>query len=235
MQATVAAALAGSGADLVVLDLGAARPRRARGAGELRQWSAVPVIVLSVRAGEAEKGARLRRRRERLRHQALCVQELMARIRALLRDRAAPGEMPPLFDDGVLRVDMARREVRLGGELLALSRKEYLLLALLVRHAGRVVTQPQILREVWGPTPPAGHALPAHPRGCCARSSATRRLRRAGSPPSRALACASWARHDGGCGALIRIKAAASARWHTDPPFPAVAACRLPPCPATNT
>jgi two-component system KDP operon response regulator KdpE len=57
-----------------------------------------------------------------------------------------------VFDDGRLRVDLARREVTLAGETVVLSRKEYALLALLVAHAGRVVTQPQLLRELWGPT-----------------------------------------------------------------------------------
>lgn len=146
------AALAGSGADLVVLDLGLPDRDGHAVLAELRQWSGVPVIVLSVRAGEAEKVRAFDAGANDYVTKPFGVQELMARIRALLRDRAAPGEAPPLFDDGVLRVDMARREVRLGGELVALSRKEYLLLALLVRHAGRVVTQPQILREVWGPT-----------------------------------------------------------------------------------
>jgi two-component system KDP operon response regulator KdpE len=81
------------------------------------------------------------------------VQELMARLRALLRAQAVPeGAQPPVFDDGVLRIDLVRREVRLREEPLTLSRKEYALLALLVRHAGRVVTQPQLLREIWGPT-----------------------------------------------------------------------------------
>lgn len=146
------AALAGTGADLVVLDLGLPDRDGHAVLAELRQWSGVPVVVLSVRAGEAEKVRAFDAGANDYVTKPFGVQELMARIRALLRDRAPPGEAPPLFDDGVLRVDMARREVRLGGELVALSRKEYLLLALLVRHAGRVVTQPQILREVWGPT-----------------------------------------------------------------------------------
>jgi two-component system KDP operon response regulator KdpE len=81
------------------------------------------------------------------------VQELMARVRGLLRTHAMPeGSAPPVYDDGRLRVDLARREVVLDGATVTLSRKEYALLALLVRHAGRVVTQPQLLREVWGPT-----------------------------------------------------------------------------------
>ena len=81
------------------------------------------------------------------------VQELMARIRGLLRIHAsATAEAPVVFDDGHLHVDLVRREVSLDGEPLALSRKEFALLSLLLRHAGRVVTQPQLLRELWGPT-----------------------------------------------------------------------------------
>jgi two-component system KDP operon response regulator KdpE len=78
------------------------------------------------------------------------VQELMARVRALLRSHATAGEAPPMFDDGRLRVDLARREVFLQGKPVQLARKEYALLALLLQHSGRVVTQPQILRTLWG-------------------------------------------------------------------------------------
>ncbi len=57
-----------------------------------------------------------------------------------------------MFDDGRLRIDLARRQVHLDGSPLQLTRKQYALLALLLQHAGRIVTQPQLLREVWGPT-----------------------------------------------------------------------------------
>src|SRR5262245_10030782 len=78
------------------------------------------------------------------------MEELMARIRALLRDARAPaGE--PSFDDGRLSIDLARRLVLLEGASVHLSRKEFDVLALLVRHRGRVVTQQQLLREIWGP------------------------------------------------------------------------------------
>jgi two-component system KDP operon response regulator KdpE len=76
----------------------------------------------------------------------------MARIRALLRQHAGTPEEAAVFNDGRLHIDLARREVRLNGERLALGRKEYALLALLLKHSGRVVTQPQILRELWGST-----------------------------------------------------------------------------------
>ncbi|KLD80130.1 transcriptional regulator, partial [Xanthomonas hyacinthi DSM 19077] len=119
---------------------------------ELRQWSAVPVIMLTVRAGEAEKVQALDAGANDYVTKPFGVQELMARIRVLLRMQPAAGEAEPVFDDGHLHIHLGLREVRLDGEPLPLSRKEYALLALLLRHSGRVLTQPQLLREVWGPT-----------------------------------------------------------------------------------
>ena len=145
-------ALAVKGADLVVLDMGLPDRDGLDVLRELRQWSQVPVIVLTVRSGEAEKVAALDAGANDYVTKPFGVQELMARIRVLLRSQAAQGDAAPVFDDGRLRIDLARREVSLGGEAVALSRKEYALLAFLVRHAGRVVTQPQLLRELWGPT-----------------------------------------------------------------------------------
>lgn len=145
-------ALAVRGADIVVLDMGLPDRDGHAVLQELRQWSQVPVIVLTVRSGEAEKVAALDAGANDYVTKPFGVQELMARIRALLRSHAASGEAPPVFDDGHLRVDLSRREVSLAGEIVMLSRKEYALLAFLVQHAGRVVTQPQLLRELWGPT-----------------------------------------------------------------------------------
>jgi two-component system KDP operon response regulator KdpE len=145
-------ALATHGADLVILDLGLPDRDGHEVLRELRQWSSVPVILLTVRAGEAEKVAALDAGANDYVTKPFGVQELMARVRALLRSHATQGEALPVFDDGRLRIDLARREVRLDGESVALARKEYALLALLVQHAGRVVTQPQLLRELWGPT-----------------------------------------------------------------------------------
>ena len=143
------AELATNGADLVVLDLGLPDRDGHDVLAELRQWSQVPVILLTVRVGEAGKVAAL----DAGANDYLAgVQELMARIRVLLRVHAMPADALPVFDDGHLRVDLPRREVLMAGDRVALSRKEYALLALLVRHAGRVVTQPQLLRELWGPS-----------------------------------------------------------------------------------
>jgi two-component system KDP operon response regulator KdpE len=145
-------ALASEGADLVVLDLGLPDLDGHQVLRELRQWSSVPVILLTVRAGEQEKVAGLDAGANDYVTKPFGVQELMARIRVLLRAHAAPGDVAPVYDDGVLRVDLAHRTVEVSGTPVSLTRKEYAVLALLVRHAGRVVTQPQILREVWGPT-----------------------------------------------------------------------------------
>ena len=146
------AILATQGADLVILDLGLPDRDGCDVLSELRQWSQVPVILLTVRAEESEKVAALDAGANDYVTKPFGMQELMARIRVLLRSQAAQGDTHPLFDDGHLRVDLARREVSLAGERLLLGRKEYALLALLIQHEGRVVTQPQLLRELWGPT-----------------------------------------------------------------------------------
>lgn len=144
--------LALHGADLVVLDMGLPDRDGQEVLQEIRQWSQVPVVVLTVRASEAEKVAALDAGANDYVTKPFGVQELMARIRALLRSHAGTGGIAPVFDDGHLRIDLSRREVSIAGEAVVLSRKEYALLALLLQHSGRVVTQPQLLRELWGPT-----------------------------------------------------------------------------------
>ena len=146
------AALASHGADLVVLDLGLPDRDGHEVLRELRQWSAVPVIMLTVRADEDGKVAALDSGANDYVTKPFGVQELMARIRVLLRQSGGATPEEIVFDDGHLHVNLALREVTVAGEPAALSRKEYALLALLVRHAGRVVTQPQLLRELWGPS-----------------------------------------------------------------------------------
>jgi two-component system, OmpR family, KDP operon response regulator KdpE len=146
------AQLAAHGADLVVLDIGLPDIDGHEVLRELRQWSQVPVIMLTVRASEAEKVAALDAGANDYVTKPFGTQELMARIRVLLRQYAGVKEDAVVFDDGHLHIDLVRREVRLDGEMLTLGRKEYALLTLLLKHAGRVVTQPQILREVWGST-----------------------------------------------------------------------------------
>jgi len=139
--------------DLVILDIGLPDREGHDVLRELRQWSQVPVLMLSVRDAESEKVRALDAGANDYVTKPFGIQELMARLRALLRNR--PGDIEPVaqrYDDGRLAIDLARREVLLDGEALALTRKEYAVLAMLLRHAGRVVTQQQLLREIWGPT-----------------------------------------------------------------------------------
>lgn len=144
--------LASKGADIVILDLGLPDRDGQDVLKELRQWSRVPVIVLTVRSGEEEKVALLDAGANDYVTKPFGVEELMARIRAFLRNTHFNSDAAPVYDDGVLRIDLAQREVHLGGQPVALTRKEFSLLSLLVRQPGRLITQPQLLREMWGPT-----------------------------------------------------------------------------------
>lgn len=146
------AAFATHGADLVILDLGLPDRDGHHVLRELRLRSPVPVIVLTVRSGESEKVAALDAGANDYVTKPFGMQELMARVRALLRSPSPTGGIPRLFDDAHLRVDFVRREVRVGDVPVSLARKEYALLAMLIQYAGRVVTQPQLLRALWGPT-----------------------------------------------------------------------------------
>ena len=146
------ARLATEGAEVVILDLGLPDRDGIEVLRELRQWSNVPVVVLTARSDEDEKVRLLDAGANDYMTKPFGVRELMARLRALRRAQATVEGEPAVYDDGELRIDPLRREVTLRGQRLPLTRKEYALLVLLARHAGRVVTQPQLLREVWGPT-----------------------------------------------------------------------------------
>jgi len=138
--------------DLVVLDIGLPDMDGHAVLRELRGWSSVPVIMLTVRSGEAEKVAALDAGANDYVTKPFGTEELMARIRSLLRARTRGDGESQVFDNGHLHIDIGKREVRVDGELIMLTRKEYALLQLLARNPGRIVTQPQILREVWGVT-----------------------------------------------------------------------------------
>ncbi len=144
------AALAAHGADLVLLDIGLPDREGHEVLRDIRAWTEVPVIMLSVRASEAEKVKALDLGANDYVTKPFGVQELSARIRALLRLRPAASDEPG-FDDGHLAIDPLRRRAALDGTELKLTPKEWALLILLLRHRGRVVTQPMLLRELWGP------------------------------------------------------------------------------------
>ena len=145
--------------DLVVLDLGLPDLDGQEVLRELREWSSVPVLVLSVRASEGEKVLALDGGANDYVTKPFGIQEFLARVRVLLR-QAGEGEpqREARVDSGDLSVDFAYRRVSLAGQEIALTRKEYAVLALLARHLGRVVTQQQLLRDIWGPS----HAEDSH-------------------------------------------------------------------------
>jgi len=142
---------ADSAPDLVILDLGLPDGDGLELISEVRTWSRVPILVLSVRAGEEQKVAALDRGANDYVTKPFGVAELLARVRALLRDRASDGEDSAVYRAGPLMLDVARHEVMLDDQLVRLSRKEFDLLRLLLMHAGRVLTHKQLLREIWGP------------------------------------------------------------------------------------
>ncbi len=137
--------------DLVVLDLGLPDVDGQEVIRRLREWSAVPIIVLSVRERESEKVRALDNGADDYITKPFGMDELMARIRAALRHRVQAEAGEPVFRSGDLTVDLGRRVVSVAGRELKLTPKEYDLLRVLVTHAGRVVTHQQLLRAVWGP------------------------------------------------------------------------------------
>ncbi|KJK04687.1 response regulator [Pseudomonas tussilaginis] len=138
--------------DLVVLDLGLPDMDGQQVLRELREWSPVPVLVLSVRASEIQKVEALDNGANDYVTKPFGIQEFLARVRALLRQapQATAADVAPSF--GPLTVDLAFRKVTLDGAEVALTRKEYALLAQLAAHPGRVITQQQLLKDIWGPT-----------------------------------------------------------------------------------
>jgi two-component system KDP operon response regulator KdpE len=142
---------AARGPDVVLLDLGLPDMDGMQMLEKLRGFSEVPVIVLSARDRETEKIAALDGGADDYLEKPFAVGELMARIRAVLRRRLAQDGAPPVFHAGGLTIDLMKRLVRLNDEPLTLSPREYALLALMARNAGKVLTHRQLLTAVWGP------------------------------------------------------------------------------------
>ena len=137
--------------DLVVLDLGLPDMDGKAVIARIREWSQVPILILSVRQSEDEKVAALDAGANDYVVKPFGIAEMLARVRALLRS-ASGGTAPETeIVRGDLRVDLARHKVALAGEPVRLTRKEFDLLALLARNAGRIVTHRQLLADVWGP------------------------------------------------------------------------------------
>jgi two-component system KDP operon response regulator KdpE len=139
--------------DLIILDLGLPDGDGMRLIRDVRGWSLVPIIVLSARVDEAGKIAALDAGADDYLTKPFGIGELLARVRAALRRRhTAGGEPAARIAFGTVEVDLERRTVRRDGRGVHLTPTEYRLLSVLVAHAGRVVTAPQLLREVWGPS-----------------------------------------------------------------------------------
>ncbi len=136
--------------ELVILDLGLPDMDGQQFITRLREWSGVPVIVLSVRASETEKVLALDSGANDYVTKPFGINELMARIRSVIRSNHGNESPPTVFESQGLRMDLAKREVAVDGAPVHLSKKEYELLRLLTSHPAQVLTHQQILREVWG-------------------------------------------------------------------------------------
>lgn len=136
--------------DLVILDLGLPDLDGLAVLKRLREWSATPVLVLSVREQPDDKIAALDRGADDYVTKPFEAGELLARLRALQR-RAQTGADSPVLTVGSLRIDLAGHTAQVDKRTVHLTPTEFALMAMLARHAGRVVTQRQLLREVWGP------------------------------------------------------------------------------------
>ena len=119
---------------------------------EFREWSKAPVLVLSVRASETQKVQALDGGANDYVTKPFGIQEFLARIRALLRQAPTGEAQQAAVELGPLTIDLAFRRVLLDGVEVALTRKEYAVLAQLARHPGRVITQQQLLKDIWGPS-----------------------------------------------------------------------------------
>lgn len=136
---------------LVILDLGLPDLDGQEVLAKIREWSEVPIIVLSVRANEEEKVTALDRGANDYVTKPFGIAELIARVRVILRSRKSEDLTSSEIVSGDLKIDLAAHRVFKGENELKLTKKEFALLTLLARNAGRIVTHQQILREIWGP------------------------------------------------------------------------------------
>jgi two-component system, OmpR family, KDP operon response regulator KdpE len=146
--------------EIVILDLGLPDLDGLEVTRRLREWTTVPIIVLSARGQESDKVTALDAGADDYLTKPFSVGELLARLRVALRHAARTSQEPgePIFTVGDLRVDLARRQVYIAEQQVHLTPIEYKLLTTLVRYAGRVVTHRQLLQEGWGP----GHTEASH-------------------------------------------------------------------------
>jgi two-component system KDP operon response regulator KdpE len=135
--------------DLVILDLGLPDLDGVEVTRRLREWTQIPIIILSVREQEEDKIAALDAGADDYLTKPFSSGELMARIRVAMR-RSLQSTSEPVFESDGLKVDLARRKVTANGQEVSLTPTEYELLRVLVQNAGRVITHRQLLKQVWG-------------------------------------------------------------------------------------
>jgi two-component system KDP operon response regulator KdpE len=136
--------------DVVILDLGLPDMDGTEVTKRLREWSQLPIIILSVRGQETDKITALDAGADDYLTKPFSVGELMARIRVVLRRMTNVNQVESTFTTNELEVNLARRLVKRAGQDVQLTPTEYDLLRVLVNHAGKVLTHQNLLREVWG-------------------------------------------------------------------------------------
>lgn len=137
--------------DLIILDLGLPDGDGLDFIRDLRQWSSIPIIVLSARVSEEDKVSALDAGAEDYLVKPFGVSELMARVRVALRRRSHSAQENPVITFGNISVDLINRQVTDNGEIIHLTPIEFRLLTELVANPGKVLTQRQLLNSVWGP------------------------------------------------------------------------------------
>jgi two-component system KDP operon response regulator KdpE len=148
--------------DVYLLDLGLPDGDGVDLARRLREWTGAPIVVLSARGREEDKVNALDAGADDYLTKPFGVNELLARLRVALRHAQAGAAEPAVIEAGPLRIDLPRREVTVDGREVRLTPTEYRLLTLLGRHAGKVLTHRQILRQVWGPNAGEAHLVRVH-------------------------------------------------------------------------
>jgi two-component system, OmpR family, KDP operon response regulator KdpE len=137
--------------DVILLDLGLPDMDGVDLTRRLREWTQIPIIVISVRDHEEDKITALDAGADDYLTKPFGVGELLARLRVILR-RAAPADNAPVFQSDRLTVDLTLREVTVDGQITSLTPTEYDILRVLIQHAGKVLTHQQLIHLVWGNT-----------------------------------------------------------------------------------
>ncbi|MBO0829242.1 MAG: response regulator transcription factor [Streptosporangiales bacterium] len=140
-----------SGADLVLLDLMLPGLSGTEVCRDIRKRSSVPIIMLTAKDSEIDKVVGLELGADDYVTKPYSARELVARVRAVLRRRSEPEELvPPTLESGPVRMDVDRHLVTVAGDQVSLPLKEFELLELLLRNAGRVLTRVQLIDRIWG-------------------------------------------------------------------------------------